>query len=387
MSIPPKPLWFLLLLPLLGACRSKQAVATPPPPTAVTVVTLKAESVTLTRELPGRTTPFLIAEIRPQITGIVQQRLFTEGGTVTAGQVLYQIDDATYRTAYNSSKAALARAQSAQKLARINAKRAADLSEASVISQQEYETVDATLSQAEADVNVAQAALASSEVLLGYTQITSPINGQIGISTVTQGALVTANQAAPLTTVQQTDPIYVDLTASSRELLEFRNDLAAGTLQSSANLPVTILLEDGTAYAHQGKIAFSDISVDPTTGSFTVRVVVPNPDGVLLPGMYVRAVVASGIRPDAILVPQQGVSHDPKGSATAMVVGQAGKVELRSVKATRTIGDKWLVDTGLVVGDRVIIAGLQKIRVGSPVNASEAAPSPVATAPSDVDQK
>jgi membrane fusion protein, multidrug efflux system len=364
------PLLLLLLLPT--ACGRKAATASAPPPAQVTVVTLKAEPVTLTRELPGRTQAFLVAEVRPQVNGIVQRRVFTEGGLVEAGQPLYQLDDAMYRADFQRAEAALGRAQAARELARLNAVRAAELTEAEAVSRQEGETAAAALQQAEAEVRVAEAALAAAEVVLGYSQIRSPISGRIGRSSVTAGALVTANQAAPLATVQQLDPIYVDLTQSSRELLEFRRHLSEGTMQRQEELPVRILLEDGTAYDHEGRVAFSEVTVERTTGSFNVRVLVPNPDHVLLPGMYVRAVVGLGVREQAILVPQPAVARDARGHTSALVVTAEGKVEPRPLTVSRTIGNRWLVDEGLGEGDRVVVEGLQKIRPGMTVQATEA---------------
>lgn len=356
---------------LFSACSREQAARSTPLP-AVTVVTLKGEPVTLTRELPGRTTPYLVAEIRPQISGIVQRRLFTEGGQVEAGQVLYQIDDASYQAANNSAKAALTRAETALDLARVNARRTAGLAKVDAVSQQDNENAIAALRQAEADVGVARATLTGSEVTLGYTKITSPIRGRAGISSVTQGALVTANQTEVLTTVQQLDPIFVDITLSSRVLLDLREELASGKLERTGELPVSVILENGSPYPHPGKAALADLTVDPTTGSFRVRVVVPNPEGVLQPGMYVRVVAIDGVRQDALLVPQQGITRDPKGNATALVVGPGDKVELRQVQVSRTIGDKWLVDSGLAAGDRVVVEGLQRIRPGSTVRVTEA---------------
>lgn len=363
----------LALSTVLAACGGTAPPPQPPAP-AVTVVTLKPGPITLTRELPGRTNPYLVAEVRPQVTGIVQDQLFAEGGRVDAGQPLYQLDDATYRANYNSAKASLARAEAALKVARLNANRAEELAKTGVISKQDHENAVATLQQAEADVEVAKAALASSKVVLGYARITTPIAGRIGKSSVTQGALVTANQDTPLATVQQLDPIYVDLTQSARELLQLRKEIIAGTLTETSDVPVAILLEDGSRYPHPGKMKFADVTVDPTTGSFLLRVVVPNPDNLLLPGMYVRAVVSSGKRQNGLLVPQQGITRDPKGNAIAMVVGADGKVEPRTVQVSRTVGDQWLVDGGLAAGDRVIIEGLQKVRPGMPVQVSEAAP-------------
>ncbi len=360
---------------LVAGCSKKDAPPPAPPPSAVTVVTLKAEPVTLTRELPGRVNAFLIAEVRPQVSGIIKQQLFTEGSQVKAGQPLYQLDDASYRANYASAKAALTRAQATLKSAQLSARRSAELVRIDAISKQDDENAAAALAQAQADVAAAEASLQSSGVTLGYARITSPINGRIGKSTVTQGALVTANQPAPMATVQRLDKVYIDLTQSSSELLQLRKELTAGTLNRSGDLPVQILLEDGSRYQHPGKLAFTDVTVDPTTGSYSLRIAVPNPDNLLLPGTYVRALVGSGTRQNALLVPQQGITRDPKGNATAMVVNQEGKVEPRAVQVTRTIGDKWLIDGGLAAGDRVIIEGLQKIGPGAPVTVTEAAPA------------
>jgi membrane fusion protein (multidrug efflux system) len=350
------------------------------PPAGQGAVPVQPATVTLTRELPGRVSPFLVAEVRPQVNGIIARRLFTEGGLVTAGQSLYQIEDATYRADDESARASLARAEATLVTAQLNARRSAELVKVDAVSKQDDEDAAAALRQAEADVKAAQAAVDRTGVVLGYARITAPISGRIGKSTVTQGALVTANQADALATVQQLDPVYVDVTQSSAELLELRRALAAGTLKGTRDLPVTVLLEDGTHFDHDGKLAFSDVTVDPSTGSFSLRVVVPNPDHVLLPGMYVRAVIGDGERENALLVPQQGITHDPKGQTTAMVVGRDGKVELRAVKVSRAIGDKWLVEDGLAAGDRVIVEGLQKIRPGAPVQATEAGAAPPAAA-------
>ncbi|KGM57744.1 hemolysin D [Lysobacter arseniciresistens ZS79] len=376
-----------VLLPLalsvaLAACSGDSA---PPqmPGGAVTVVTLEARPVTLTRELPGRTAPYLVAEVRPQVSGIVDRRLFDEGGTVKAGQPLYQLEDATYRADAASAKAALARAEATLEATRLTARRTAELAKIDAVSAQDAENATAALRQAEADVGVARAALQRSNVTLGYARITSPISGRIGKSSVTRGALVTANQVTPLATVQQLDPIHVDLTQSASELMALRRDLASGALESTPEMPVTILLDDGSTFAHEGKLAFSEVTVDPSTGSYSLRVVVDNPDHVLLPGMYVRAVIGAGIREDAILVPQQGIARDPKGNTSAMVVNAEGKVEVRPVQVSRTVGDKWLVESGLAAGDRVIVEGLQKIQPGMPVQVTEAGTETPADAPAD----
>ncbi len=346
----------------------------------VTVVTLKAETVALTRELPGRANAFLVAEVRPQVSGIVKQRLFKEGAWVEAGQPLYQLDDATYRADYGVAKAALARADAAADAARLRAKRSAELVKTGLVSAQDNDNNVAALHQAEADVESARAALTAAGVVLEHARIIAPIAGRIGKSSVTEGALVTADQDAPLATIQKLDPMYVDLTQPSAEFLQLRKDVAAGKLQDGKSMPVAILLEDGTRYAHDGTLEFSDITVDPTTGSYLLRVQVPNPEHTLLPGMYVRAVIASGVRTNGLLAPQQGIARDPRGSATALVVGPDGKVAQRAVQVSRAIGDKWLVDSGLAAGDRVIVEGLQKIQPGMPVQATEAgtAPTPAA---------
>jgi membrane fusion protein (multidrug efflux system) len=349
-------------------------------PAEVTVVTLKPQPVTVSRELPGRTSAYLVAEVRPQVNGIVKQRLFEEGALVKAGQPLYQLDDAVYRAEHNNAKAALAKAKAALYSAQLNARRTSELARIDAVSKQDDEAATAAWRQAEADVAAGQAQVESTGVTLGFARIVSPITGRIGKSAVTPGALVTANQAEPMARVQQLDPIFVDVTQSSGELLELRKRIAAGTLKEADGTPVKILLEDGSTYAHDGKLQFADVSVDPTTGSFALRVIVPNPEHVLLPGMYVRAVLDKGSNPRALLVPQAGISRDPKGGATAMVVDKDGKAALREVQVGRTIGDQWLVEGGLAAGDKVIVEGLQMIQPGMPVHASEAGAKPAAAA-------
>lgn len=379
MSFPARS-WRTLFLAgasgaLLAACGGDAAPPAMPTP-EVTVVTLKAQPVPLTRELAGRTVPFLVAEVRPQATGIVKQRLFEEGSRVKAGEVLYQLDDASYRAARDAAAANLARARASATSARLAAERSTELVAAKLVSQQDHERTIAAAAEAQADVAAYQAALQSAEVNLGYTRIVAPISGRAGKSSVTQGALVTANQEAPLVTVQQLDPIYVDLAQSSSELLQLRRDMEAGKVEASDGVVAKILLEDGTPYAEPGRLEFTDATVDPSTGSYALRVRVPNPKNLLLPGMYVRAVVELGTRPDGVLAPQQGISRDPKGNATAMVVTPEGKVEARVVQASRTIGDQWLVDAGLAAGDRVIIEGLQKVQPGGNATAVEAGAAP-----------
>ncbi|WGL17136.1 efflux RND transporter periplasmic adaptor subunit [Microbulbifer bruguierae] len=369
----------LLAAALLAACGEKQPQMGGQRTPQVTVVTLNSQPVTLTRQLPGRTSPYKVAEVRPQVDGLVKAQLFTEGGQVKAGQSLYQLDDARYQADYESAKASLERAEAARNVAKLNADRSQALVKSGAVSKQDNDTAIASLQQAKADVAAAKAALQRSKIQLEFARISAPISGRIGISSVTQGALVTANQASSLATVQQLDPIYVDLTQSVSELLSLRQALASGTMESADKLPVSVLLEDGSRYPHAGKLEFSEVSVDPSTGSVRLRVTVPNPDGLLLPGMYVRAEIGSGQREQAILVPQQGIARDPKGNTSAMVVGEGDAVEVRPVKVSQTVGSYWLVESGLNVGDRVIVEGLQKVRPGAVVSAGEAA------APASVD--
>lgn len=339
----------------------------------VTVVTLKSQPVTLTRELPGRTTAFLVADVRPQATGLVKARLFHEGATVHAGQPLYQLDDALYRAQLQNSEAALAKSEAALEVARLAARRTAELMKTHAVSAQDNDNAVATERQAAAEVTAARAALETSRVELAYTRITAPITGRIGKSAVTPGALVLANQATALATIQQLDPMYVEVSQASSEWLRLKADIDSGRLKpDGAGTRVGILLEDGRRYAQDGRLEFADVTVDPGTGSFAVRAVVPNPGDTLLPGMYVRAILSEGTRGDGLLVPQSGVAHDPKGGATALVVGAEDKVELRSVTASRTIGDQWLVEDGLKPGDRVVVEGLHKIRAGDVVRPAEA---------------
>lgn len=374
MATLPRKLALPLIVTLAiatSACSPEQQGGPPPTP-AVTVAVLGAQDVTLTRELPGRTNAWLVAEVRPQVSGLIAERLFTEGERVEKGQPLYQIDDATYRAAANSARAQLARAQATLAAAKLTAERIAELAKIDAVSVQDNDNATAALAQAQADVGVARAALDAANVTLGYARITSPIDGRIGRSSVTQGALVTANQPQALATVQQLDPIYVDLTQSSAELLDLRRSLAEGRLSRGEEaMPVKILLEDGSEFPHPGTLKFSEVAVDPSTGSYALRIEVPNPEHVLMPGMYVRAVLGAGVRADAVLVPQRGIARDPKGNTTAMVVDAQGVVEQRQVVVSRTIGDQWLVESGLTAGDRVVVEGLQKIAPGATVEVTE----------------
>lgn len=375
MSVISRPLIASLVLwsGLLTGCGEDAPSQPPPPPPAVNFVTLESRSVTLTRQLPGRTSAYVVAEVRPQVTGIVEERLFDEGALVTEGQPLYQLDDATYRAAWNSAKATLARANAAVEVARLNAERAEELIKVDAISKQAYDELKAALQQAEADIGVAEAQVASTAVELRYARISSPIDGRIGKSAVTRGALVTADQAQPLTTVQQLDPIYVDLNQSSSELLELRRDLAGKMVRRTEGVPVIILLEDGSEYEYEGELTFADVAVDPMTGSYALRAVVPNPDHLLMPGMYVRAVISNAVLDEGLLVPQQGIARDPMGNASAMVLTEDGTVEQRAVTLRRAVGSDWLVKDGLRAGDRVIVEGLQMIQPGMQVEGTEVA--------------
>ena len=361
----------LLLAGVMAGCGNKQA-AKPPQggPPEVGVVTVQPQRVALTTELPGRTSPHMIAEVRPQVNGIIQKRLFTEGTDVTAGQVLYQIDPAIYQAAYDSAKAALARVEANLIPARLKEERFRDLVKIKGVSQQDYDDANAALKQSEADVAYQKALVENAHINLAYTKVKAPISGRIGRSTVTDGALVTANQPAPLATIQQLDSMYVDVTQSSAELLRLKRSLAGGLLKSSAGQArVKLLLEDGTPYPLPGILKFSEVTVDQSTGSITLRAVFPNPNKTLLPGMFVRAVLEEGISEQAILVPQRGVTRNPAGNAMVMVVGAEEKVEPRVIKVERTMGDNWLVSEGVKAGDRVILEGIQRARPGTQVKA------------------
>jgi len=354
----------------------------PPPAPAVTVMTLKSESVPMVVELPGRTTPFLIAELRPQVTGIVTERAFNEGSEVKAGQVLYRIDAAPYQAAYDSAKATLARAEANAQVARIKAERHAGLVKIDAVSKQANDDAQAGLKQAQAEVAAAKAALDKAQIDLDYTRLKSPIAGRIGRSAVTAGALVTANQVQALATVQQLDPIYVDLTQSSADMLRLRGEIAAGRLQAGAKgeVPVKLILEDGSEYAAEGRLALSEVTVDEGTGSVTLRARFSNADGVLLPGMYVRARLPQGTRSDAILVPHKALSRDPLGNALVMAVDAESKVVARPVQVAQSLGENWVVTSGVKAGERIIIEGLQKVRPGAVVQAEEAGAAPTAPA-------
>jgi membrane fusion protein (multidrug efflux system) len=339
--------------------------------------------VALTTELSGRTSPQLLAEVRPQVGGIIQKRLFTEGSEVRAGQVLYQIDPASYQAAFASAKAAESRAEANLMTVRLRAGRYQELVKINAVSQQDNDDAQAALKQAEADVASTKAAVETARINLAYTKITAPISGRIGRSTVTDGALVTASQPAALATIQQLGSMYVDVTQSSADLIKLKQNLASGMLKKgeSAQAKVKLLLEDGTPYPLPGTLKFSEVTVDQSTGSITLRAVFPNPKQTLLPGMFVRAILEEGVIDQAILVPQRGVTRDPSGGAMVMVVGAEDKVEPRPIKVVRTVGDSWLVSDGLKPGDRVILEGFQKARPGTPVKTVPFGAPPAPAAP------
>jgi membrane fusion protein (multidrug efflux system) len=364
---------------LLSGCGKKQAPAGPPPgPPEVGVLTVQPQRVALTTELSGRTSPQQIAEVRPQVGGIVQKRLFTEGSDVKAGQALYQIDPATYQAAFASARASEARAEANLIPARLKEGRYKDLVKIKAVSQQDYDDAYAQLKQAEADVASTKAALETARINLAYTRITAPISGRIGRSTITDGALVTASQPTALATIQQLGSMYVDVTQSSSDLLKLKQNLASGVLKKSDSTRVKLLMEDGSTYPLTGTLKFSEVTVDQSTGSVTLRAVFPNPKQALLPGMFVRAILEEGVNENAILIPQRGVTRNPKGEALVMTVGAEEKVEPRPIKVVRTVGDSWLVSDGLKAGDRVILEGLQKARPGTQVKAVPFGSAPAA---------
>ncbi len=368
---------------MMSGCGKKTTAAPPPAgPPEVGVAVVQPEHVALTTELPGRTSPYLIAEVRPQVGGIIQKRLFTEGSDVKAGQVLYQIDPASYQAAYASARAAQARAEATLDTVRLKAERYRDLVKIKAVSQQDNDDAQASLKQAEADVAATKAAVETARINLAYTRVTAPISGRIGRSTVTDGALVTASQGAALATIQQLSSMYVDVTQSSAELLKLKQSLATGLLKhDGANQArVKLLLEDGSAYPLPGSLKFSEVTVDQSTGSITLRAIFPNPKQTLLPGMFVRAILEEGVNEQAILVPQRGVTRNPAGDAMVMVVGAEEKVEPRVIKVARTVGDSWLVSDGLKAGDRIILEGIQKARPGTVVKTVSFGSAPAAPA-------
>jgi membrane fusion protein (multidrug efflux system) len=357
----------LVLLSTLAACGPKGPGGPPMGPPEVGVVVVRAEPVALTAELSGRTSAFLVSEVRPQVNGVVKARLFQEGSNVRAGQPLYQIDPAPYRASLQSAAAGLAQAQAAYSTAKLKAERYKDLVAINAVSRQDNDDAQAAAQQAAANVQAQRAAVDQAQINLGYSRVTAPISGRIGKSSVTAGALVTANQPAALATVQNLDKIYVDVTQSAADLLRLKRDLAAGQIGGPASAQATLILEDGSTYPLPGTLEFSDVTVDPGTGSVGLRAVFPNPDGALLPGLYVRARINKGVVAAGVLAPQAAVSRDAKGQASALVVGAGNKVEMRRLKIAQTAGDNWLVTEGLKSGDRVIVDGLQKAHPGAAV--------------------
>lgn len=336
-------------------------------PTVSTVV-VQPQPVVLTTELPGRTSAVLVADVRPQVTGILQSRKFVEGSAVKKGDLLYQIDPATYQAAVDSAEAALAKAQANQHTTQLKAERYRELIAINAVSRQDADDAEAALLQANAEVASARAALQTARIDLAYTRVTSPITGRIGKSTVTAGALVTANQSAALATVQQLDPMYVDVTQSSNTVLQLKRAIEQGQL-GDASAKVKLVFDDGTTYPLEGKLQFSDVTVDPNTGSVTLRAEFPNPKGELLPNLYVRAIIEEGTISQALLVPQQAVSRDATGKPRAYVVGADGKLQQRELLTERAIGNQWLVTDGLHAGDVLVVAGQQKAQPGALVEA------------------
>ena len=355
---------------LIGACGRQQAQTSPPLP-EVTVIEAKQQQVELTTELPGRTSAYLIAEVRPQVSGIIKKRHLKEGSFVKEGQILYQIDPAPFQAAYDSAAASLARAQANLPALEARAGRYRELLAGGAVSQQDFDDVDSAFRQAQAEVAYWEAAVESARINLGYTRVTAPISGMIGKSNMTEGALATANQPVPLATIQQFNPIYVDVPQSTTDLLRLKRRIEKGilTVEGEIQKKVGLLLEDGSEYPLDGTLEFRDVTVDPTTGTVTLRAVFPNPDSILLPGMFVRAVVREGIDKQAILIPQSTVSRDPKGNALTLVVDGDGIVRQCQIEIDRAMGDQWLVASGLSAGDLVIVEGALRVRPGMQVKA------------------
>lgn len=361
-------LCMLLSLMLLACDEGGKGAPGSSGPREVVIIKLEPRREVYTTALAGRIASFQVAEVRPQVGGILQQRLFTEGADVKAGQALYQIDPATYEAALDSAQAALMKAEANVTPARLKAERFRELLAIKAVSKQEYDDAQAAFKQAEADVAVNRAAVKTARINLEYTKVRSPISGRIGKSAFTPGALVTANQAQALTSVRQLDPVYVDITQSSQDLLRLRAQFTNGELRSAAEeAPVRLKLENGAMYPHEGRLQFTDVSVDESTGMVSLRALFPNPEHILLPGMYVRAVIAEGVDENALLVPQRALRRDPKGQASVLLVDGGGKVDVRLVDVGRTVGDSWQVLSGLKPGDRVIVEGGQNVRPGMSV--------------------
>lgn len=355
---------------MLAGCereRGQQAMSVPVP--EVATVTIQTERVVLTNELPGRTSPYRVADVRPQVNGIIRKRLFTEGADVKAGDMLYQIDPAPFQAALDNARAALARSEASMPAIRSRAERFRDLLADKAVSRQEYDDAAAALKQSQADIQYWKAMVETARINLGYTSLKAPISGRIGKSNVTEGALVTAQQPLALATIQQLNPMYVDVPQSTTEMLRLKERSAKYRLKADGEdqRKVKLLLKDGTEYSLEGTLQFRDVTVELATGSVILRMVFPNPESILLPGMYVRAVVQEGIAEQAILVPQQGVTRDPKGNPVALIVDDAGKVQQRVLTIDRAIGNQWLVASGLKAGERLIVEGMMNVRSGAAV--------------------
>ena len=353
----------------LTGCDSRTEAQPAPVPPEVATITLQPQRVELTTELPGRTSAYRIAEIRPQVSGIIQKRLFEEGSDVKAGQVLYQIDPAPFQVALDSAKASLGKAQANLPSIRLKVERYKELIADKAVSQQDYDDAVAAVEQAKAEIEYWKSQVEAARINLNYTRVTAPFAGRIGKTHVRTGTVVTAYQSQPFATVQQLDPIYVDVVQSSADLLRLRRSYETGQLSADVGneRKVRLVLEDGTPYSLEGKLQFRDVTVDPTTGSYTVRIVVPNPNHLLLPGMFVRAIVQEGVAEQAILAPQQGVSRTAKGDPFALVVDESGTVQQRMLTLNRAIGDQWLISSGLSAGERVIVEGMLNVRPGAVV--------------------
>lgn len=377
-----KPLALLcafFILPTTGCDDSSNKTAQAPAAPEVKVITLATQSQAITSELPGRTLAYRVADVRPQVSGIVLKRSFTEGSDVVAGQTLYQIDPAPFRASFASAKASVAQAEANARIAQVTLNRYRSLSGSQYISRQDYDQAQATAAQTRAAVDVAKATMESARINLAWSTITAPISGRIGRSSVTEGALVADAQSDSLATVQQLDPMYVDVTQSSQDFLRLQQEFAAGRLrQNDGKALVSVVMGDGSLYPQRGTLAFSDVTVDRTTGSITLRAIVPNPNHMLLPGMFVRARLDEGTDPHAMLIPQQAVTRTPRGDATAMVVGSDNKVDIRTIQVSQALGDQWRVAGGLQAGERVIVSGVQRAQPGMIVTplAAGAASSP-----------
>ncbi|RLA87934.1 MAG: efflux transporter periplasmic adaptor subunit [Deltaproteobacteria bacterium] len=370
----------VVLVALIGGFWSVGCDRRPPPPSPVpevATVTVQPQKVVLTTVLPGRTSAFRIAEIRPQVSGLIQKRLFTEGSMVKAGQVLYQIDPAPFQAALDNAKAALGKAEANLPAIRLRAERYRELLADKAVSQQEYDDAVAALKQARAEIEYWKAQVKTARINLGYCRVNAPISGRIGKSNVTEGAIVTAYQPQALATIQQLDPVYVDVPQSTTELLRLKRRLEKGQLNPDGKKQkkVRLILEDGTKFPLEGTLQFRDVTVDPTTGSVILRMVFPNPGSVLLPEMFVRTVIKEGVNDQALLVPQQAVSRDRKGNPFVLLVDAEGKVKQRMLTLDRAIGDQWLVASGLIPGEQVIVEGIQRVRPGVAVKAVPFEPS------------